>query len=73
MLPWLPLQEGSGPLPRSTTEVRYAAHVANETVVQCEVLYFMILHNNLVYTGLPAGDEYSSHGILRVLRNLKVT
>ena len=31
-------------------EIRNAAHAANATVVQCEVIYFRILHNILVYT-----------------------
>ena len=52
-------------------------------MVQCEVMYFMVLHNILVYTSLLPrgnvawlltlavqlrGEEYSSHGIFRVLR-----
>ena len=37
-----------------TAEIRNAAHAANETVVQCEVIYFMVMHNILEYTGLLA-------------------
>ena len=50
----LPHKNSSGSLPRCTTEIRNAAHAANETMVQCEVIYFMVMHNILVYTGLPA-------------------
>ena len=36
------------------TEIRNTAHAADKTVVQCEVIYFMEMHNILVYTGLLA-------------------
>ena len=49
MLPWLPLQEGSGPLPRCTTEVSNAAHAANETMIRCEVF---ISREGTIYTAL---------------------
>ena len=57
MLPWLPLQESSGPLPRCTTEVSNAAHAANETMVQCEVIYFTRWYNIYCALGqLPRGQ-----------------
>ena len=34
-----------GPFPRCTTEIRNAANAANETVVQCKVLYFTRRYN----------------------------
>ena len=60
-------------------EIREAAHAANETMVQCEVIYFTRRYN--IYwqpRGLAAGGwlcscegrSNSSHGILRTLRNL---
>ena len=42
--PWLPLQEWLRP--RCTTEVRKAA--ADETMVQCEVMYFTIMHKYIL-------------------------
>ena len=47
----LPHKNSSGSLPRCTTEIRNAAHAAYETEVQCKVIYFMVIHNIIVYTG----------------------
>ena len=64
---------------RETAEIREAAHAANETMVQCEVVYFTTRYNiycplGRLPRGLAAdgceGRSNSSHGILRTLRNL---
>ena len=47
----LPHKNSSGSLPRCTTEIRNAAHAAYETEVQFKVIYFMVIHNIIVYTG----------------------